>query len=66
MAKIIKYQFLSCEVCHGAGGNGSREQIILDKQMLCPTQADYIRNIALAEREAVGQIILEGEFDSEK
>lgn len=66
MAKIIKYQFLSCEVHHGMGGNDRREQIILDKQMICPTPEDYLRNIALAQREAVGKITLEGEFDSEE
>ena len=65
MAKIIKYRFLSCEVPWGVGENGRTEQVILDKQMLCPAQEDYIRNIALAQREAVGGITLEGEFDSE-
>ena len=33
MAKIIKYQFLSCEVNHGTEESPEIEQIFLDKSM---------------------------------
>lgn len=33
MAKIIKYQFLSCEVNHGTEENPNIEQIILEKSL---------------------------------
>lgn len=64
MAKLIKYQFLSCEVPRGSGGNASTERIILEKRMLCPTPAAYALNYPIAEAEAVGSITVEGEFDS--
>lgn len=63
MAKIIKYKFLSCEVNHGTEETPDIEQIIFDVRIPCPTQADYDINYPIAEKEAMGEIIVEGEFD---
>ena len=63
MAKIIKYSFLSCEVNHGTEEKPSIEQIILDKSIICPTQIEFDANYPNAEKEAMGEIIVEGEFD---
>ena len=52
MAKIIKYKFLS-------GEN------LLDTSIECKTQADLDANYPIAEKEAVGEILVEGEFDPE-
>lgn len=52
MAKIIKYKFQSGEE-------------LLDAQIECKTQADYDANYPIAEKEAVGEITVEGEFDEE-
>lgn len=65
MAKVIKYKFLSCEVNHGTEENPDIEQIILDAELTCPTQAIYDANYPIAEREAYGEITVEGEFDPE-
>ena len=66
MAKIIKYKFLCCEVNHGTEENPDIEQIIFDKRIVCPTQASFEVNYPIAEKEAVGEIIVEGEFDPEQ
>lgn len=63
MAKIIKYKFLSCEVNHGTEESPDIEQILLDKEIECNTQADYDANYPVAEKEAVGEIVVEGKFD---
>lgn len=47
MAKIIKYQFLSCEVNHGTEEEPKIEQIILDK-----TISYSEANEEIAKREA--------------
>lgn len=52
MAKIIKYKYLSGE-------------ILIEAKIFCPTQASYGANYPIAERNAVGEIIVEGEFDPE-
>jgi hypothetical protein len=41
------------------------EQVILDKSIICPTQAIYDANYPIAEKEAVGEITVTGEFDPE-
>ena len=64
--KIIKYKFLSCQVNHGTEENPDIEQIIFDKRIVCPTQASFEVNYPIAEKEAVGEIIVEGEFDPEQ
>lgn len=63
--KIIKYKFLSCEVNRGTEETPDIEQIIFDVRIPCPTQADYDINYPIAEKEAMGEIIVEGEFDPE-
>ena len=52
MAKIIKYKFLSGEK-------------LLDTSIECKTQADFDANYPIAEKETVGEILIEGEFDPE-
>jgi hypothetical protein len=61
--KIIKYKYLSCEVNHGTEENPDIEQILSDKEMHCPTQAVFDTSYPIAESEAVGEIIVEGEFE---
>ena len=63
MAKIIKYKFLSCEVDHGTEEEPNIEQIFLDKQIICNTQTQFDANYPIAEKEAVGEITVTGEFD---
>jgi hypothetical protein len=63
MAKIIKYKFLSCEINHGTEKNPNIEQVFLDKEIHCDIQAIFDANYPIAEKEAVGEIIVEGEFD---
>lgn len=64
MAKIISYKFLSAKINHGTEENPDIEKIILDKLMKCNTQAEFEANYPIAKKEAVGEIIIEGEFDS--
>lgn len=64
MAKVIKYKFLSCEVNHGTEEKPDIEQIILNAEIKCKTQAEYDANYPIAEKEAYnGEIIEDGEFD---
>ena len=65
MAKFIKYKFLSAEINHGTEETPDIEQILLDVEIKCPTQASYDANYPIAEKEAVGEIIVEGEFEPE-
>ena len=64
MAKVIKYKFVSCEINHGTKENPIFEQILLDKLMECESQAEFDASYHIAEREAVGEIVIEREFDS--
>lgn len=63
MAKIIKYKFLSCEINHGTEENPDIEQVFLDKEIHCDTQAVFDASYPIAEMEAVGEITIDGEFD---
>lgn len=63
--KTIKYKVLQSTINHGTEENPDIEQIILDVEIKCPTQASYDANYPIAEKEAVGEIIVEGEFDPE-
>ena len=56
MAKVIKYKFLST-------GDANSEQIFFDAEIICPTKASFDANYPIAEKEAVGEIVVEGEFD---
>lgn len=65
MAKVIKYKFLSSENKRGTEDNPKIEQIILDKCIVCPTQAVYDASYPIAAKEAYGKIRVEGEFDEQ-
>lgn len=66
MAKVIKYKFLSCEINHGTEKKPDIEQVLLDAEIECRTQEQYVANYPIAEREAVpGTIEVMGEFDPE-
>lgn len=53
MAKIIKYEILCGEKT-------------LPVKLECKTQADFDGNYPIAEKEAVGEIMIEGEFETEQ
>ena len=65
MAKIIKYNFLSYEINHGTEENPDIEQILQNAEIVCPTQDVFDANYPIAEKEAIGEIIDEDEFDEE-
>ena len=65
MAKLIKYKFLSAEINHGTEENPVIEQIFQGKMIECRTQTEYDNNYPTAEKEAVGEIAVTGEFDLE-
>ena len=56
--KFIKYKIC---VAHIDG-----EDILLDKEINCKTQEIFDLNYPLAENEAVGDIVIEGEFEIEQ
>lgn len=61
--KVIQYKFLSCEINHGTEENPDMEQIFLEKSLDCRTQAEFDVSYPIAEKEAVGGIIVTGEYD---
>lgn len=63
--KTIKYQFLSCEINHGTKENPDVEQVFLEKTMFCKNQKQFDECYPTAKMEAVGEIVVEGEFESE-
>lgn len=63
MAKTIEYKFLSAEVNKGTADNPIIEQIIFNKEMTCKNQTDFDINYQIAEKEAIGEITVSGEFD---
>lgn len=65
MAKIIKYKFLSANH-NGTEENTDNDLVLLPKIVKCETQADFDASYPLAEREAIGEITVEGEFEAEK
>jgi hypothetical protein len=66
MAKVIKYKFLSAEINHSTEENPIIEQILSDAEIVCETQEIFDANYPMAESEAVGDIIVEGEFEQEQ
>ena len=64
--KTIKYKFLSCEVNHGTEEEPKYEQVLLKKTMFCKNQTEFDECYLVAESEAVGEILVEGEFDPEE
>lgn len=65
MAKIIKYQYLMAEINNGTEENPDIVRIFQDAEIVCPTQAVFDANYPIAEKEAVGEIDVDGEFDPE-
>ena len=65
MAKIIKYKFLASEINHGTEENPNIEQILQGAYIECKTKDVFDANYPIVEKEAVGEIIVEGEFDPE-
>ena len=63
--KTIRYQFLSCEVNHGTEENPNMEQVLLEKTMFCKNEEEFKENYPIAQREAVGEITVEGDFEPE-
>lgn len=63
MAKVITYQFLSGTVNRGTEADPVIEQTTKEKRIICPTQAIFDANYPIAEKEAVGEITVTGEFD---
>ena len=63
--KVITYQFLAAEINHGTADLPDIEQILLHKRICCKTQADYDANYRIAAKEAVGEITVEGAFETE-
>lgn len=61
--KIIKYTVLQSSINHGTKENPDIEQIILDAEIHCSTQEQFDANYPIAAKKAVGEIIVEGEFD---
>ena len=67
MAKVIKYNFLSCEINRGTEEKPDIEQVFLDKRAYCKTQSDFDINYPIAEKEAVPDSIdVSGEFEPEQ
>lgn len=65
MAKVIRYKLLSAEINHGTEEEPNIEQVILDVEIPCSTQAQYDANYPIAEKEAIpGTIEVTGEFDT--
>lgn len=60
--KVIKYKICN-HINYGTKENPDVKQIIIDALIECKTQADFDANYPIAEKEAVGEIIVEGEFD---
>lgn len=65
MAKIIKYQCLMAEINNGTEENPDIVQILQNAEIVCPTQAVFDANYPIAEKEAVGEMDITGEFDPE-
>lgn len=65
MAKVLCYKFLSAEINHGTEEEPNIEQIVLDKRIECKTKAAFDANYPIAEGEAMGEIVVDGEFEPE-
>ena len=50
--KIIKYKFLSCQVNHGTEEMPEYEDIFLNKEVFCKTEAAFQANLVTAQAEA--------------
>lgn len=66
MAKVISYQFVSCEVNNGTEEEPILEKIILGKSITCSTQETFDAAYRVATKEALpGTLDVSGEFDEE-
>ncbi len=63
MAKIIKYQYLYCEVNLGTEEQPVIDQVFLPKSIECKNQTEFDAKYPIAAEEAVGEITVEGEYD---
>lgn len=55
MAKVIKYQFLSCEV--------DGKKIFFEKELFCNNEEDFAASLPIAQEEAFnGEYTVEGDF----
>ena len=61
MAKLIKYRILSAN-----SSEPDKELGFAEKSIECKTQADFDANYPIAEREAIGEITVDGEFEAEQ
>ena len=61
MAKLIKYRILSAN-----SSEPNTELGFSEKTIECKTQADFEANYPIAEREAIGEIVVEGAFEAEQ
>jgi len=64
--KTIQYKFLSYEVNRGTQENPDMEQVLLEKTLFCKNQGEFDECYPVAEKEAVGQITVDGAFDPEE
>ena len=64
--KTITYQFLSCEINRGTEEQPDLEPVFLEKTMFCKNQAEFDACYPLAEREAVGEILVGGAFEADE
>lgn len=67
MGKVIKYKFLSCEINHGTEENPDIERMVLDKEILCKTEAIFEFSLPIAVKEAYnGEYIVEDDGEGEE
>lgn len=66
MAKIIRYQYLYCEVNLGTEEQPVIDQIFLPKSIECKNQTEFDAKYPIAAGEAVGEITVEGEYEPEE
>ena len=63
--KIISYKVLFSEINTGTEEEPNIEKVYTNAEIECPTQAIFDANYPIAEKEAVGEIVVIGEFDPE-
>lgn len=66
MAKILSYKILSAKKQSDTEESFNNDLCLLPKIIKCKTQADFDANYPLAEREAIGEITVEGEFEADE
>lgn len=66
MAKVISYKFLSSEINRGTDEKPVFERVFQNAEIFCKNESDFASNYPIAEKEAVGEIIVEGAFEEEE